>query len=116
MIPAKNKIPKEKRIMKKFLAILMAAIMALSVVSVASAEPGKFDITIWCPEEAVELTKTQIEEFNNTVSAGLSENVTYIDTYSVLMQDGFETTDSLHYTDETTKHLYELFKEYFHWE
>ena len=61
-------------------------------------------------------TNEQIEEFNNTVSAGLSENVTYIDTYSVLMQDGYETTDSLHYTDETTKHLYELFKEYFHWE
>ena len=61
-------------------------------------------------------TNEQIEAFNSTVSAGLSENVTYIDTYSVLMQDGYETTDTLHYTDETTKHLYELFKEYFHWE
>lgn len=61
-------------------------------------------------------TNEQIEAFNSTVSAGLSENVTYIDTYSVLMQDGYETTDTLHYTDETTKHLYELFKQYFHWE
>ena len=62
--------------MKKFLAILMAAIMALSVVSVASAEPGKFDITIWCPEEAVELTKTQIEEFNKTNNGGITFNPT----------------------------------------
>ena len=42
--------------MKKFLAILMAAIMALSMVSIASADPGTYDITVWCPEEAVELT------------------------------------------------------------
>ncbi len=61
-------------------------------------------------------TNEQIETFNSIVRAGLSENVTYIDTYSVLMQDGYATTDTLHYTDETTKHLYELFKEYFHWE
>ena len=43
--------------MKKILAIVMAAIMALSMMSFAAAEGAKeFKITVWCPEEAVELT------------------------------------------------------------
>jgi len=58
----------------------------------------------------------EIETFNETVRAGLSENVTYIDTYSVLKEYGYETTDTLHYTEETTKALYDLFKVYFNWE
>jgi len=62
--------------MKKFLAILMAAIMALSMVSIASADPGTYDITVWCPEEAVELTKTQIEDFNKTNNGGITFNAT----------------------------------------
>ena len=47
--------------MKKLFAILMAAIMALSMVSFASADGNEYAITIWAPEEAVPLTKAQVE-------------------------------------------------------
>ena len=59
--------------MKKFLAILMAAIMVLSMMSFASAD-GAYDITLWIPEEAVELTKTQIEDFNASNELGVTFN------------------------------------------
>ncbi len=61
--------------MKKFLAILMAAVMVLSMMSFASAD-GAYDITVWVPEEAVELTKTQIENFNAENNAGITFNAT----------------------------------------
>ena len=47
--------------MKKFLAIVMAAVMVLSVCLTASAElAGEYDITVWVAEKAVDLTKQQI--------------------------------------------------------
>lgn len=61
--------------MKKFFAILMAAIMALSMVSFASAD-GAYDITLWVPEEMVDLTKTQIEAFNASNELGVTFNPT----------------------------------------
>ena len=58
--------------MKKFLAIVMAAIMVLSMMSFASAElAGEYDITIWVAENAVDLTKQQIEDFNNSNEDGI---------------------------------------------
>ena len=64
--------------MKKFLAIVMAAIMALSMMSFASAESlaGEYDITVWVAEKAVDLTKQQIENFNKTNDAGIVFNAT----------------------------------------
>ena len=61
--------------MKKFFAILMAAIMALSMVSFASAD-GAYDLTLWVPEEMVDLTKTQIEAFNASNELGVTFNPT----------------------------------------
>ena len=54
--------------MKKFLAILMAAIMVFSMIGTASASQlaGTYDITVWVANEIVDLTKAQIEKFNNT--------------------------------------------------
>ena len=62
--------------MKKLFAILMAAIMALSMMSFASAEGNEYDITIWAPEEAVPLTKAQVEAFNASNELGVKFNVT----------------------------------------
>ena len=63
--------------MKKFLAIVMAAIMILSVMSFASAElAGEYDITIWVAENAVDLTKQQIEDFNASNEDGIKFNAT----------------------------------------
>jgi len=63
--------------MKKFLALLLAAVMVLSVCLTASAElAGEYDITIWVAEKAVDLTKKQIEDFNSTNTDGIKFNAT----------------------------------------
>ena len=64
--------------MKKFLSVLLAAIMVLSMVVTASASSlaGTYDITVWCASEIVELTKAQIEEFNKTNTNGIVFNAT----------------------------------------
>jgi arabinogalactan oligomer/maltooligosaccharide transport system substrate-binding protein len=55
----------------------MAAIMVLSMMSFASAElAGEYDITVWVAENAVELTKKQIEDFNSTNTDGIKFNAT----------------------------------------
>ncbi len=46
--------------------------------------------------------------FNKTVRDGLGEYVYYIDTFSKMSEKGFSTTDSLHYTGESSKLLYDL--------
>ena len=59
--------------MKKFLAILLAAIMVFSVFAVAGAEDGKtYKITIWAPEASVELTKAQVDAFNASNDLGVT--------------------------------------------
>jgi len=64
--------------MKKFLALLLAAVMVLSVCSFAAASElaGEYDITVWVAEKAVDLTKTQIDNFNATNSDGIKFNAT----------------------------------------
>ncbi len=64
--------------MKKFLSVLLAAIMALSLVSVAGASSleGTYDITVWVANEIVDLTKRQIEAFNATNEYGITFNAT----------------------------------------
>ncbi|MER1992422.1 MAG: extracellular solute-binding protein, partial [Eubacteriales bacterium] len=63
--------------MKKFLAIVMAAIMVLSVCLTAAAElAGEYDITVWVAEKAVDLTKKQIEDFNASNTDGIKFNAT----------------------------------------
>lgn len=46
-----------------------------------------------------------IEEFNKALKKDLSENIPYIDTYTDLIKNGFETRDGLHYSSETSKHI-----------
>ncbi len=63
--------------MKKFLAVILAAMMALSMVPFASAElAGSYDITVWVAEKAVDLTKQQIADFNASNDAGITFNAT----------------------------------------
>ncbi len=37
---------------------------------------GTYDIVVWCPEAAVELTKTQIADFNSSNTMGITVNAT----------------------------------------
>ncbi len=62
--------------MKKFLSLVLAAIMVLSMVCVASAETYTFDITVWVDEKIVELTKQQIADFNANNGEGIVFNAT----------------------------------------
>lgn len=51
-----------------------------------------------------------IDEFNLKVKNGLSSYVTYIDTNSYLMNNGFSSSDGIHYTNTTYKQIYSLIK------
>ena len=64
--------------MKKFVALLMAAMMLFGMVGTAGAASlaGTYDITVWVAENAVELTKTQIEAFNTSNELGIVFNAT----------------------------------------
>ena len=49
--------------MKKFLAVVLAALMALSMMSFASAEglAGEYEIKVWVADAIVDLTAQQID-------------------------------------------------------
>jgi len=42
----------------------------------------------------------------------LADNIDYIDTYSYLIAEGFNTVDGLHYTADTYKNIYEYAMKY----
>ena len=64
--------------MKKFVAILLAAMMLFSMISFASASglEGTYDVTLWVPQEAVELTLKQVADFNANNGQGIVINAT----------------------------------------
>ena len=49
-----------------------------------------------------------VDEFNRIVKEGLDPQIHFIDTGTKLRESGFVTTDTLHYTEETSKLLYDL--------
>ena len=64
--------------MKKFLAIVLAAVMALSMVSFASASSlaGEYEIKVWVADAIVDLTEAQIKRFNETNEDGITFKAT----------------------------------------
>lgn len=48
-----------------------------------------------------------IASFNAKMQAGLNENIEFIDTYSFLNQNGFGSSDGLHYSNTTYKAIYD---------
>ena len=64
--------------MKKLFAIVLALALALSVCATAMASEiaGTYDINVWVAEKAVDLTKKQIENFNETNELGIIFNAT----------------------------------------
>ena len=59
--------------MKKILAIVLAAVMVLSMMSFASAEglAGEYEIKVWVADAIVDLTEAQIKRFNETNEDGI---------------------------------------------
>ena len=63
--------------MKKILALVLAAMMVFALcANVVAEETYTFDISIWVDEKMIDLTKAQIEEFNNTNEYGIQFNAT----------------------------------------
>lgn len=59
-------------------------------------------------ENKYTVTNDMIAAFNDKVSAGLSEDVCWLNSCLDLLENGFESWDGLHYTPSTYKHLYNL--------
>lgn len=55
------------------------------------------------------VTNEQIESFNETLQAGLDSRVTWIDSYTYLLENGFSSSDGLHYNNATYKNLYNYY-------
>lgn len=51
------------------------------------------------------VTNAQIKNFNSTMKNNL-KNVKFLDSYSYLKNNGYETTDGIHYTSSTYKKIY----------
>lgn len=49
---------------------------------------------------------TSIVNFNNALAGGLDSRITFLDSYSFMMRNGFATTDGLHYTNTTYVDIY----------
>ena len=69
--------------MKKALALLLALAMVFSLAACGGGDGGKkaadggtFDIVVWVPELAVDLTKQQIADFNASNEYGITFNAT----------------------------------------
>lgn len=54
-------------------------------------------------------SNAKIEEFNDLMKEKLEEaNIYYCDTYTKLMENGFESPDGLHYSDDTSKNIIQI--------
>lgn len=53
---------------------------------------------------------SKIESFNSKLKSSISSKATWIDTYSVLNNNGFTATDGLHYDGDTYKTIYNYIK------
>ena len=67
--------------MKKILSVILALVLALSMVACGSTEgtadvAGTYDIKVWVAENLVDLTTTQIDNFNKENKMGIVINAT----------------------------------------
>lgn len=71
--------------MKKILALMLALVMVLAFAACKKSGTeeeqnkelaGTYDITVWCAENIVDLTKKQIEDYNNNNTYGIKFNAT----------------------------------------
>lgn len=58
------------------------------------------------------LENRQIEEFNNELKKSLSDKIHFIDTYSYFENKNLDTTDGLHYTNETSTEILNYISDY----
>lgn len=52
------------------------------------------------------MNNSSIEEFNSTIKAQLNDDIVFIDTNKYLNDDGYESTDGIHYSESTYEKIY----------
>ena len=60
------------------------------------------------PVETTTVSNNQINTFNDTIKKMLDDSVSYIDAFTYLVDNGYDTVDGLHYTKETYKDIYDF--------
>ena len=63
-----------------------------------------------CTDNYAKLLNKKINKFNSEISKALNPNIRYIDSYSNLLNTGYNTVDGLHYDYETSNKLYNFIK------
>lgn len=58
------------------------------------------------------ITNADINQFNENMYIGLDKTIHWIDTNSYLQDTGFKTVDGLHYTEDTSAKIVEMFQSY----
>lgn len=61
-------------------------------------------------DASLQTKQARIEEFNKKMKS--IEGVEFLDTYELLMRNGYATIDGLHYTDETSSYIYRCIDSY----
>lgn len=61
-------------------------------------------------DASLQAKQAKIEEFNKKMKS--IEGVEYLDTYELLVRNGYATIDGLHYTDETSSYIYRCIDSY----
>jgi hypothetical protein len=79
----------------------LGTVKDVTVVSVNPIVDDPSFLSIGCTNET-------IADFNKKLKA--TNNIKFVDTYTVLMLEGYETEDHLHYTDKTNRRIFELIK------
>lgn len=81
------------------------------LVSGVNQKGGKlYFVSVNPTNRSAEHLNDDIEAFNNKLKSGLSSYVQYIDTNTYLMNNGFSSSDGVHYTNTTYKQIYTLIK------
>ena len=81
------------------------------LVSSVNQKGGKlYFVSVNPTNRSADYLNDDIEEFNIKLKSGLSSYVTYIDTYTYLMNNGFSSSDGVHYTNTTYKQIYNLIR------
>lgn len=63
------------------------------------------------PTNGGSITNEMIENFNHTLQECLSSDIKFIDSYSYLMANGYDTKDGIHYTGPTYQKLHGYIQE-----
>lgn len=81
------------------------------LVSSVTQKGGKlYFVSVNPTNRSADYLNDDIDEFNLKLKNGLSSYVTYIDTNTYLINNGFSSGDGVHYTETTYKQIYTLIK------